>query len=159
MGESKQMRLHLRTLYYGLAEGNYLIGDLRGAENGINQILRIDPHYLPALKLKSRIQLDRGDGAAALELANTALSLAPDDAQAQLLKALILVQLEQPNEAMSLIEQVRSQAPATARIPAPPTSCWVCCAWRMATGMPRREAFNSNYLANPDDPGQPAPEQ
>ncbi|MGB0413896.1 MAG: tetratricopeptide repeat protein [Coraliomargarita sp.] len=140
-------------LYYGLAEGNYLIGDLRGAENGANQILRIAPDYLPALKLKSRIKLDQGDGQTALKLANQALELAPEDAQAQLLKALILVQLEQHNEAVELIEQVIAASAPDSKDAR--TANKLLGLLRMADGDwdAAAEAFNNNYLANPDAPG------
>ena len=37
--------------YYGIAEGSYLIGDLGGAERGIEQMLRIDSTYIPAWSL------------------------------------------------------------------------------------------------------------
>ncbi len=140
-------------LYYGLAEGNYLIGDLRGAENGANQILRIAPDYLPALKLKSRIKLDQGDGATALQLADQALELAPDDAQTLLLKALVLVNLEQHEEAVGLIEQVIAQSAPQSKDTR--TANKLLGLLRMADGDwdAAAEAFNNNYLANPDAPG------
>jgi predicted Zn-dependent protease len=59
--------------YYGIAEGNFLVGDLNGAERGIEQILRIDPDHVPALTLKTRIMLDRGKAATALEAAERAM--------------------------------------------------------------------------------------
>ena len=54
-------------LYHGIAEGNYLIGDLKGAANGVEEMLQIDPDYLPALTLKARVQLDQGNAETALE--------------------------------------------------------------------------------------------
>ncbi len=140
-------------LYYGLAEGNYLIGDLRGAENGVNQILRIDPDYLPALKLKSRIKLDQDETTAALELVEAALELAPEDAQAQLLKALILVNMEQSDAAVGLIEQVIAQSPTGSK--SSRTANKLLGLLRMADGDwdAAAEAFNNNYLADPDNPG------
>ena len=38
--------------------GNYLIGDLAGA-NVVSKVLRIDPDYVPALTLKARVMLDQ----------------------------------------------------------------------------------------------------
>ena len=52
-------KIDLIELYHGVAEGNYLIGDLGGAERGVEQMLRIDPDYLPALTLKARVMLDQ----------------------------------------------------------------------------------------------------
>ena len=52
-------KVDLIELYHGVAEGNYLIGDLGGAERGVEQMLRIDPDYLPALTLKARVMLDQ----------------------------------------------------------------------------------------------------
>jgi len=49
--------------YYGIAEGNYLIGDLKGAANGVEQMLKIDADYVPALTLKTRIKIDQGEAA------------------------------------------------------------------------------------------------
>jgi tetratricopeptide (TPR) repeat protein len=98
-------------LYYGIAEGNYLIGDLGGAERGIEQMLRIDPDYLPALRLKARVLLDAKRPEAALQAAERAIQIAPQALEHQLLKALILGQIERRKEAGLLIQQVLDAAP------------------------------------------------
>ena len=59
-------KTNLVELYHGIAEGNYLVGDLAGAERGIEQMLRIEPDYLPALTLKARVMLDQNKPAEAL---------------------------------------------------------------------------------------------
>ena len=61
--------------YYGIAEGNYLIGDLKGAANGVEQILKLDADYVPALTLNTRIKIDQGEPQVALESADHAISL------------------------------------------------------------------------------------
>ncbi|NBB80557.1 MAG: tetratricopeptide repeat protein, partial [Verrucomicrobia bacterium] len=79
-------------LYYGIAEGNYLIGDLRGAERGIEQMLRIAPDHVPALTLYARVRLDQKRPAEALESVERAIELEPDKTEHQLLKALVLTE-------------------------------------------------------------------
>lgn len=97
-------------LYYGIAEGNYLIGDLKGAANGVEEMLKVDPDYLPALTLKTRIKLDQNDAPAALLAADRALALAPRNFEYQLLKALVLGNLDRRDEASALINQVIARA-------------------------------------------------
>jgi tetratricopeptide (TPR) repeat protein len=97
--------------YYGIAEGNYLIGDLQGAERGIEQILRIAPDDLSALKLKTRVLLDQGRPDAALASAERAILLEPNNLELKLLKALVLGNMEQLAEASKLIQEVIAQAP------------------------------------------------
>ncbi len=99
--------------YFGIAEGNYLVGDLGGAERGIEQILRIDPDYIPALTLKARVMLDNKRPEAALEATERALALAPDILEYHLLKARILGQMERHDEASACIQKVI--APSTTR--------------------------------------------
>ena len=115
---------------------------------GTDQILRIAPDYVPALKLKSRIKLDRGDLPAALKLVDRALELAPDTAQALLLKALILVNMEQGKEAVHIIEQVISESDPHSKDAR--TANKLLGLLRMADGDwdAAAEAFNNNYLAN-----------
>ncbi len=96
--------------YYGIAEGNYLIGDLGGAERGIEQMLRIDPDHIPALTLKARVMLDNNQPDAALEAADRAIALAPGNHEHTLLKALILGNMDRRDEANALIQQVLAQA-------------------------------------------------
>lgn len=76
-------------LYYGIAEGNYLIGDLQGARRGIQQILKLDPNYLPALELQARVQLQAGETEDALASTQAALKVAPENLELQVLAARI----------------------------------------------------------------------
>lgn len=92
-------------LYYGIAEGNYLIGDLQGARQGILQMLKLDPHYLPALGLQARVQLQAGETQAALASTQTALEVAPDNLELQVLAARIRSQEAGP---VAAIDQVLS---------------------------------------------------
>ena len=68
-------KTNLAELYHGIAKGNYLIGDLAGAEHGVEQMLRIDPDYLPALTLKARVMLDQDKPIEALIAAEQAMVL------------------------------------------------------------------------------------
>jgi len=97
--------------YYGIAEGSYLIGDLRGAERGIEQMLRLDPDYLPALTLKSRVMLDQDRPEQAIKAADRAIALEPTNHEHTLLKALVLGHMERREEASALIQQVIAKAP------------------------------------------------
>jgi len=100
--------------YYGIAEGNYLIGDLQGAANSVEQMLKIDADYVPALTLKTRIKIDQGEPQVALEAANHAISLEPETLEHLLLKALVLGNMNRRDDAIALIEQVMQRAPIDA---------------------------------------------
>jgi tetratricopeptide (TPR) repeat protein len=97
--------------YYGIAEGNYLIGDLKGAAKGVEQMLKLDADYVPALTLSTRIHIDQGKPALALESAERALALEPDNHEHLLLKALVLGNMNRRDAAIALIEQVMQSAP------------------------------------------------
>ena len=99
-------------LYYGVAEGNYIVGDLVGAENSVEQILRIEPNYPPALSLKSNIMLDKGRADLALISAERASELDPNNLKYKLTEALILGNLQRREEASKLIDSVLIVAPA-----------------------------------------------
>lgn len=98
-------------LYYGIAEGNYLIGDLKGADNGVDQMLKLDANYVPALTLKTRIKIDQGEPQVALESVDHAISLEPEILEHLLLKALVLGNMNRRTDAIALIEQVMRTAP------------------------------------------------
>jgi len=97
--------------YYGIAEGNYLIGDLTGAEKSVAQILLINPDYVRAITLNARVQLDLGKGDLALVAAERAIELEPNNLKHHLLKALILGNLQRRPQAIQIIQSVIQQAP------------------------------------------------
>ena len=96
--------------YYGIAEGNYLIGDLDGAERGIEQMLRLAPDHIPAITLKARVKLDQDQPEAALEAAKRAMALEPKRLEHRLLKALVLGRMDRSDEAIGLIQSVIQQS-------------------------------------------------
>ena len=100
--------------YYGIAEGNYLVGDLNGAERGIEQMLRIDPDHVPALTLRARAMLHRGKATTALKAVERAMEIEPHRLEHALLKALALGQLNRRDEATEIIGAViAAAAPAS----------------------------------------------
>ena len=103
-------KIDLIELYHGVAEGNYLIGDLGGAERGVEQMLRIDPDYLPALTLKARVLLDQNKPVQALKAAERAIVLEPENHKHSLLKALVLSHADRREEAAALIQQILAKA-------------------------------------------------
>ena len=103
-------KIDLVELYHGIAEGNYLIGDLGGAERGVEQMLRIDPDYLPALTLKARVMLDQKKPVQALTAAERAIALEPENHEHSLLKALVLGHADRRDEAAALIQQILAKA-------------------------------------------------
>lgn len=92
------------NLYYGMAEGNYLIGDLSGATRGIEQMLRLDPNHIPALKLRIQVLLDQNRPESALKVAHQLVDLEPADPTHRLREARILGQMRRLPEATALIE-------------------------------------------------------
>jgi len=137
------------AFYYGIAQGNYLIGDLRGAERGIEQMLRLDPDYLPALTLKSRVMLDQDRPEQALKAADRAIALEPTNHEHALLKALVLGHMERREEASALIQQVIAKAPPQSDDAR--AAHQLLGLLRMAAGEwdQAAAAFNSIYLADP----------
>lgn len=97
-------------LYYGIAEGNYLIGDLQGATKGVEQIFKIEPDHIPALSLYTRIHMDQGKSADALKAVDRAIALEPSNLQHCLLKALVLGNMNRREDARHLIEQIMQRA-------------------------------------------------
>ncbi|CAA6679755.1 MULTISPECIES: tetratricopeptide repeat protein [unclassified Lentimonas] len=107
-GKSQPTRIQF---YYGIAEGNYLIGDLKGAANSVEQMLKLDADYVPALTLNTRIKIDQGEPDMALASAERAIALEPDNLEHRLLKALVLGNMNKRDDAIRIIEQVMQEAP------------------------------------------------
>jgi tetratricopeptide (TPR) repeat protein len=143
-------KTNLVELYHGIAEGNYLIGDLAGAERGVEQMLRIDPDYLPALTLKARIMLDQGKPVEALTAADQAIALDPENHELGLLKAIALGHTDRRDEAKSLIQEILAKAvPESEDIRAAKQLLGLL---RMAEGEwdDAAIAFREIYLADPE---------
>ena len=137
-------------MFFGMAQGNYLIGDCNGALRGIDEILHIDPDFLPALKLQARVLLDEGQAEAALQATNRAIQLAPADSENQLLKALIYGNLNRRDEAVAIVLSIiETEVPSSHHHRAANQLLGLL---RMAEGEwdAAAAAFNSNYLAAPN---------
>lgn len=93
-------------LYHHIAEGNYMIGDLAGAERGIEQMLRLDESYAPALALKARVLMEQQETERALDTSRQASRSAPQNLEYQLLEALILGHLGKRGDALKKIDSV-----------------------------------------------------
>lgn len=111
---SQYLRADINTerlkFYYGVAEGNYLVGDLVGAESSVEQILRVDPNHLPALSLRARILFDKGQPELALLSADRVSELDPSNLKYKLSRALILGNLQRRDEATKIIDLVLNEA-------------------------------------------------
>jgi tetratricopeptide (TPR) repeat protein len=143
-------KTNLVELYHGIAEGNYLVGDLAAAERGIEQMLRIDPDYLPALTLKARVMLDQNKPAKALAAADRAIALDPENHEHSLLKVLALGHTDRRDEATALIQEILAKAvPGSEDARAAKQLFGLL---RMAEGEwdDAATAFNEIYLADPE---------
>ncbi len=136
--------------YYGIAQGNYLIGDLEGAAKGVEQMLKLDPNYTPALTLNARILLDLKQPALALSTAEKALKLDPENSEHKLLKALVLGNLNRREEAIQVVEAVVQSAPVKSKHHR--VASKLLGLLLMAEGNPNEAAqvFNQSYLNNPE---------
>ena len=110
-------------MYYGLAEGHYLTGNLRSAQTSLNEILRLDPHYPPALELQARILCQQNTGTTnpartqgtlrAIEetLAADADPAAPQTAALRIARARLLSRSGQTEDAIRELQSLTSQQP------------------------------------------------
>lgn len=97
--------------YYGIAQGNYLIGDLEGAARGVSQILKLNPNHTPALTLNARILMDQNQPKLALESAERAIAIEPENPEHQILKTLVLGNLDCREEAIRVAREVIRSTP------------------------------------------------
>lgn len=104
-----------QTFYYNIAEGNYLIGDISGAERGVEQSLRLDPTHAPSHALLAKIRLDQSQPEAALKAAEQAIESAPQQLEYQVLKALILGNLGRRAAAITLLDAILEKAEPTSQ--------------------------------------------
>lgn len=137
-------------LYYGIAQGNYLVGDLEGASRGVEQMLKLDPDYVPALTLNTRILLDQAAPDQALEYVQRVIELEPSNFEHQLLKALVLGNLNRREEAIAIVESVTQSAPGNSRHHR--VASKLLGLFLMAEGNLDKAArvFNQSYLNNPE---------
>lgn len=136
--------------YYGIAEGNYLVGNLTGAISSIEQILRIDSKYVPALTLKARVMLDQRDGEAALATAEQAILLEPVNLEHQMLKGLVLGKMGQSDAAVAIIRDVIAKAPPGSEDYRAANQLLGLLQMAEGNWDAAAESFNQIYLANPE---------
>ncbi|MFP4166948.1 MAG: tetratricopeptide repeat protein [Opitutales bacterium] len=107
-------------LYRGMAEGNYIVGNKEGAARGVEEMLKIDPEYPPALRLERRLQQEREAPDGAIETVREALRSRPENADAEthaqytelsLLHARGLAQQGNIEEAIKELRQLTGQYP------------------------------------------------
>lgn len=100
-------------LYYGVAKGDYLIGNLQGAVKGIEQVLKLDPDYIPALVLNAQIQIDQGSPESALQSVERVIELEPQNLEHLLLKAIVLVNMDQKDNAIHIVQEIKQSTSAS----------------------------------------------
>ncbi len=101
--------------FHGLAQGNYLIGDAEGALRALEACLRHDADYLPALRLKARIHIDRAEADLAEATLTPALRRYPGDPELRLLRALLIGQRGDTEEALKQLRQIEAETTADSR--------------------------------------------
>lgn len=136
--------------YHGIAQGNYLIGDLEGAAGGINQMLKLDPNYTPALTLNARILMDQNQPELALKSVKRAITIEPKNPEHLILKTLILGNLNRREEAIRIAREVirsTSKKSKHHRVASKVLGLFL-----MAEGDldEAAEIFNQSYLNNPE---------
>ena len=92
--------------FHGIAQGNYLIGDKSGAVRALEECLQVQPDYMPALRLKVRIEIDDGQIEAARETIDLALGFQPDDIEIRLLEALLNGKEGEREKALAAIDPI-----------------------------------------------------
>lgn len=108
-------KLDRAVQFHGLAQGNYLIGDTEGALRALEICLRHDPDYLPALRLQTRILIDKEATAKAAEALQQALKRHPEDLELQLLQAILTAQLGDHAAALEVVDRVIREASPDSR--------------------------------------------
>ena len=110
-------------MYYGLAEGNFLTGNLSAAQKSLDEILRLDPSHARALELQTRILLEQGANPADPNRAQVTLraideSLAagvdpasPQSAALRLARAQLLARSGETEAAIRELQSLTSQQP------------------------------------------------
>ena len=96
-------------LYFGVAEGNYLIRDFRGAQKTLDQILKIDPRHVPSLRLQTRVQLEQQRPFEALQTTTRLLEIDPNSPEDRLLQSLVLGNLDRRKEGIELLNSLIDQ--------------------------------------------------
>ncbi|MGB0743719.1 MAG: tetratricopeptide repeat protein [Opitutales bacterium] len=139
--------------YYNIAEGNYLIGDLRGAERGIEQSLRLDPAHAPSLALQAKILMDQSKPESALAAAEEAVRSAPGVVEYQLLRALILGRLNRRAEAIIRIDEMLANAEPDSEDALTAQQLKGLLKMAEANWDEAAEAFKKTYEAAPDASG------
>ena len=136
--------------YCNIAQGNYLIGDLEGASKGVEQMLKLDPDYVPALTLNTRILLDQAAPDQAFQYVQRAIELEPSNLEHQLLKALVLGSLNRREEAIAIVKSVTQSAPGKSRdhrVASKLLGLFLMAEGNLAAAA---EVFNRSYLNNPE---------
>jgi tetratricopeptide (TPR) repeat protein len=99
----------------GLGEVLRRLGQMDEAVNSLNAGLRHDPRCGAALASLAVIDASRGDPARALEEAQRAANMSPDDAACWYALGFVHVQLDQPGRAVSYLRKAAQRAPEEAR--------------------------------------------
>ncbi len=107
-------------MYYGLAEGHFLTGNLSAAQKSLDEILRLDPSHNRALELQVRILIEQGANPDRTQVTLRAIdeSLAtdtnpasPQSTDLRLARARLLTRSGQAEAAIRELQSLTSQQP------------------------------------------------
>jgi tetratricopeptide (TPR) repeat protein len=107
-------------MYYGLAEGHFLTGNLSAAQKSLDEILRLDPSHNRALELQARILMEQGADpdrtqvtlhAIDESLATDTNPASPQSTDLRLARARLLARTSQAEAAIRELQSLTSQQP------------------------------------------------
>ena len=108
--EIQKEQIHDPYVYYTLAKKSYSRFDIPEAQDFVEKALKLDPQFIPALKLYGRILIDTGEIAKAEKVVNKLLDKAPDDIDVIILAGDLKLKKGDLEGAVSYYEKAESRS-------------------------------------------------